>query len=57
MGMGILEGEADAPLSEGMDRLVRGRGRRNTAQNGESLGLEDGVVVGPAMLDLAGECE
>lgn len=43
-----------------MDRLVRGRGRNNVAQNGEPFGLEggvNGVAAGTAMLGLGGECE
>jgi hypothetical protein len=60
MGIGILEGGAAASLSEGMDRLARGRGRKNVDQNGDAFAPEggvDGVAVGTAMFGLVDECE
>jgi hypothetical protein len=60
MGMGILEGGAVPPLSEGMDRLARGRGRKNVVQNGDPFGLGGGVngALGTVILcDLVGEFE
>jgi hypothetical protein len=58
---GILEGGADAPSSEGMDRLARGRGRKNVVQNGEPFGVEggvDGIALGTGIFfDFAKECE
>ena len=58
MGIGILEGGAATPLREGIDRLARGRGRKNEDQNGDPFAPEggvDGVTLSSVMFDLADE--
>lgn len=60
MGIGILDGGVAAPLNEGIDRLVRGRGRKNVDHN-DPFGVGGGVGgatsgTGMLLVDLVGEC-
>lgn len=53
IGIGILEGATATPLREGIDRLARGRGRKNEDQNGDPFTPEggvDGVALGTVIL-------